>query len=253
MASISETDDRILIKRIEEAVCAAENKGYPHFVGFLDERQCGVAQDTVRRLCAEHTCLYGGHSEAERCFFGAFPSYIEPEPALFPISALAFFCRNTVRLNHRHVLGTLMSFGIRREKIGDILCGDGLCVVFAEETIAAFMAQQVTKIGGEGVRIQESYSGPLPVFHSFEERRATIASPRLDVIIKTLLGCSREEAVRRISGGLVMKNHTPALQCSASVRVGDCLSIRGDGRYIVDEIGPVTAKGRLVLLVRKYR
>lgn len=253
MASISETDDRILIKRIEEAVYAAETKGYPQFVGFLDERQCGLARATARRLRAEHTCLFGGHTEAERCFFGAFPSYTELETDLFPIVAVAFLCRDTVRLDHRQVLGTLMSLGLRREKLGDILCADGIAVVFAEETMASFIAQQVTKIGGEGVRAQEGYQGELPVFHQFEELRFTIASPRLDVIVKTLLGCSREESVRRIAAGLVMKNHTEILQSSATVCEGDSLSIRGNGRYIVDEIGPFTAKGRLKLLVRKYK
>lgn len=252
MASISETDDRILIKRIEEAVYAAEEQGYPRFVGFLDERQYTVAYHTAKRLHADRVRFYGGHTEAERTFFGAFPSYMEPEEEGFPLCAVAFFCRETVRLDHRQVLGTLMSLGLRREKLGDILCGDGIAVVFAEETIAPFIAEQVVKIGGEGVRVQANYAGELPVFHRFEERRDTIASPRLDVVVKALIGCSREEALRRITAGLVLLNHTPALQGSVTVRPGDTVSLRGNGRYILDEIGPPTAKGRLVLRSRKF-
>lgn len=252
MASISETDDRILIKRIEEAVETADEQGYPRFVGFLDERQRTVAASTAKRLRAENTLFYGGHEEAERVFFGAFPSYLEPEAAAFPLCAVAFFCRDTVRFDHRQVLGTLTSLGLRREKLGDILCENGLAVVFAEETIAGFIADQVTKVGGEGVRVQRDYTGALPVFHRFEALRMTVASPRLDVVVKALLGCSREESARRISTGLVMQNHVPVLHGSVAVHPGDILSIRGNGRYILDEIGPPTQKGRLVLLARRY-
>lgn len=77
------------------------------------------------------------------------------------------------------------------------------------------------------------------------------ASPRLDAVVKALIGTSREEAARLIAAGLVSLNHLPSLSASAPVREGDCLSVRGKGRYMVDALGPPTRKGRLALSARK--
>ena len=245
-------DDRILIKRIEEAVDAADRRGYPHFVGFLDERQRAVAQAVLQHIKADNCLFFGGHTEAERTFLGAFPSYMEPDGTLFPLTAVAFHCRDTVRLDHRQVLGTLMSLGIKRDKVGDILCQEGLAVVFAEETIAAYLSQQITKIGGEGVSVVLGYADELPAFHSFLPLRSTIASARLDAAVKSLLGCSRADAAQMITAGLVMLNHTPTLHISEDIQAGDIVSIRGKGRFILDEIGTQTQKGRLFFSARKY-
>lgn len=253
MAFISNSpDDHILERRIAEAAEAAEERCYPHFVGFLDERQQAVAKEVVRHLRAENILFYGGHAEAERTFFGAFPLYAEPSETDFPIKAVAFRCRDTVRPDHRQVLGTLMSLGIKRDKIGDILCGEGLSVVFAEETMAVYLAQQVQKIGGEGVTALLDYTEKLPAFHTFLPLHSTIASARLDVAVKSLLGCSRSDAAQMIAAGLVMLNHRPVLNISEDIEEGDIVSIRGKGRFILDEIGPQTQKGRLFFSARKY-
>lgn len=62
-------------------------------------------------------------------------------------------------------------------------------------------------------------------------------------MVKALIGTSREEAARLIAAGLVSLNHLPSLSASAPVREGDCLSVRGKGRYMVDALGPADPQG----------
>lgn len=261
MASISDsehqrggrgiTDDAMLCARLEDAVRLCERRHAPCFVGFLDERQRGTAEDRLRSQTLPYM-VYGGYPEAERTMAGLFPSYMEPDPSCFPLVSIAFSYRKDASLSHRDFLGTLLACGVKREKIGDILCSPGLTVAFVEEELAPYLSAQIEKVGGEGVSILAAYDGELPAVRVFREIRGSVASPRLDAVVKTLLGISREDASRRIEAGLVALNHVPCVSVCTQVREGDRLSIRGEGRFLVDALGPVNRKGRLTLTGRKY-
>ncbi len=254
MASTSDfaSEDGWLRARLTDAIDQCDRYACPRFVGFLDERQKGVATGILRHIQGSSFAFYGGHPEAERTMVGVFPDYMEPEDACFPITPVGFTYRQEADITHRDVLGTLLSCGIKRDKIGDVLCGEGLSVVFADEDIAPFLAEQVDKIKREGVRCQLPYEGELPAAHTFLELRGTVASPRLDAITKVAAGISREEAARRIGMGLVSLNHAPCMSVSTTVGEGDILSIRGVGRFRVATLGPLTKKGRVVVTLLKY-
>jgi len=88
--------------------------------------------------------------------------------------------------------------------------------------------------------------------HTFVERRDTVASPRLDAVLRVCLSTSREEAARRVELGIVSINHLPCTAVSAEVHEGDVLSVRGSGRFRVAKLGPPTRKGRLFVTVEQY-
>ncbi len=254
MASISNGAETraLLCARVEDTVKLCDRRYSPCFLGFLDESE----QQTVKAIMGKRQDVswrfFGGHVEAERCLFGVFPDYAEPEDAAFPLVACAFRYRCEQALTHRDFLGALLAAGLKREAIGDILCGEGLSVVFFREEIVPYVLEQITKIGHEGVRIEPSYTGDLPVAHRFLPLHNTVASPRLDAVVKALLGCSREQAARLIVTGMVELDHQPIEVVAASVQAPAVVSVRGHGRYAVDAIGPPTKKGRLNLTARQY-
>lgn len=255
MASISKSiseEDALLKARVEDAVRLSDIRSCPRFVGFLDERQQTVARAVLHQYGVSNHLFWGGYEEAERAVLGVFPSFLEPDPAAFPLVPVGFTYRKGVGLTHRDFLGTLLSQGIKREKVGDILCSDGLSVAYADEDIAAYLRDSIEKVGGEGVKIQCPYEGVPPVSREFRELRDTVASPRLDAVVKVMIGASREEASRRIAAGLVSCNHTPVLSGAVAVKEGDLISVRGEGRFQVESLGPPTRKGRLFLTVKKY-
>ena len=108
------------------------------------------------------------------------------------------------------------------------------------------------KIGREGVTLEVGYQGEFPVAHHFLPLHNTVASPRLDAIVKALVGCSREQAAQLIVGGSVEVNHQPVESVSSGVIAPTVISVRGHGRFAVDEIGPPTKKGRLNITARQY-
>lgn len=245
-------EDALLRARLLDAADQCDRYSCPRFVGFLDERQRAVAQPILRQIPEMNVRFWGGYPGAERTIAGIFPPFLEAEEEAFPILPVGFTYRREAALTHRDILGAILSCGVKRSKIGDILCADGLAVVAADEEIAPYLAEQIGKVGREGVRSICPYSGEWPAAHSFQDIRDTVASPRLDAVVKLAAGISRDEAARRIEAGLVALNHLPCLSVSASVKEDDIISIRGVGRFRVDAVGPVTRKGRLYLTIQKY-
>lgn len=252
MASTSNSSASPLHSRIEDTVRLCDKRNAPCFLGFLDEQEQAEARLWLsHRLSPQSYSFNGGHEEAERRILGVFPDYMEAQDGVYPLKAVAFHYRTVRKLTHRDFLGTLLSLGIRRETVGDILCGDGLSVVFLREEIASFVCEQVDKIGGEGIRITVDYDGELPQVHTFLPISETVASARLDAVVKALLHTSREEAATLIRTGLVSLNHQPVENVSAAVEAHCVISVRGSGRFYVDGVGPETKKGRLALQARK--
>lgn len=253
MASISNRNqsDAWLRSRIEDTLFLCERRSTPAFLGFLDETEQQTARQILAHVDPDRYLFWGGYEDAERCVLGCFPEYLMPQGEEFPLVRLAFRYRAEKALTHRDVLGTLLAQGIKRETVGDILCTDGLAVIFLREEIVPYIREQITKIGGVGVRIEEEFDGPLPATRTYKEMQDTIASPRLDAVVKALLRCSREKAAQMIVSGAVSLNHIVAEEVSTAVSAESVISVRGCGRFIVDQIGPLTKKGRLCLCARK--
>ncbi|MBO5928801.1 MAG: hypothetical protein J6Q42_02150 [Clostridia bacterium] len=250
--SDSSEEDGLLRARIDDACQLCEWRSCPRFVGFLDEHRQAVARAVLRERGEQNFCFFGGYDDAERTFLGVFPSYTEPDTAAFPLTSIVFRYRTAAALSHRDFLGTLLSLGLKREKIGDILCNSGQTVVFVSEDLAEYIVESVTKVGGEGVTAETPFTGTLNVERQFNEWQDTVASARLDAVLKTALRTSREEASRRIAAGLVSLNHMPCLSASHAVSEQDVLSVRGGGRFVVEQIGPSTKKGRLFIKIKQY-
>ncbi|MBR5540440.1 MAG: hypothetical protein IKU56_03585 [Clostridia bacterium] len=245
-------EDALLRARINDACELCEMRSCPRFVGFLDEHRQAVARAVLHEKGTSHFLLYGGYEGAERTILGVFPSFLPPDSDLFPLKAIGFRYRSVARLSHRDFLGALLSVGIKRDKLGDIVCGEGLTVVFANEELAPFLAESVDKVGSEGVHAVFPFTGEVAVCREFREYQDTVASPRLDAVLGVALRVSRQEAVRRIVSGTVSCNHMPCEAVAHVVGEGDILSVRGEGRFLIASLGPLTKKGRLIIKLHKY-
>lgn len=251
MASISDAD-KLLLARAEDTIRLCDRRSSPCFLGFLDPHERAFLQPWLQKQAGMKFHFYGGFAEAERTLLGVFPEYMDIGEDLFPLQMLTFTYRSERALTHRDFLGTLMSAGLRRESIGDILCGEGLSVLFLREEIVPFVTEQVTKIGGEGVRCLPDFSGELPAAHRFRPLHDTVASPRLDVVVKSLVRCSREAAASLITDGMVEVDHRAVSAVAAPVVAPCVISVRGHGRFAVDRLDTPTRKGRLNLEARQY-
>ena len=253
LARCASSEDKILISHCLDKLCAAEQK--PAFTHFLNPRQQTLVEELLRNAGAQPV-FDGGYDGAERAAVFFLPEFIACKDIRsqewFPITALRCDVRGKGVPGHRDYLGAVVNMGIRREMIGDILPDGSGCVIAAAEEVAAFIAENLTRIGGFAVdtHIVALYE-LIPVEEEKKILRDTVAAPRLDAMVGAAFGMSREKAVRLIEGGLVQLSHRLCVKPSVHVSAGDVISARGQGRAEVAEIGLSTKKGRLPVVFRR--
>jgi RNA-binding protein YlmH len=243
-------DDKLLLARIQDAIRLSE-QGAAKYIGFLDMHQHQIVQSLLDGLRYENYCFYGGYMQAERVYVGFFPAYKNPHTSDFPISAVSITWR-FARLSHRDFLGSILSLGIERDTIGDIVFYDESCIVFADSTVCTFILQNLVKVGGTGVCCELTDGSKVSNNQQFKEIRSTIASNRLDCIVADICNKARSEAENMILSGQVSVDFRQAIQTSQKVNEGSTISVRHYGRFKIVQIGPVNRKGRYSFLVNKY-
>lgn len=241
----------LLTAKINDAITISRRANKPKWVGFLTPAEQSIALKTAQDKKALFM-FYGGYESAERQYFVALPEWSDTEPPQGIAEALTFTFRECDKLSHRDFLGTLMALGINREAVGDILVQQGKAVVFISSELVNYVQTQISKIGGVGVQITSGFTLPLPTLGTLKSFSSTVASPRLDSVVAALICTSREKAKEIINDALVMTDGTVNQKVTAEVTKGQKITVRGYGKFIIDEIGALTKKGRNILNYSKY-
>lgn len=247
--SLLNEEERYLSAHIADLQRLSIRSGVPRFSAFLNEREAVVADNSVKGT----PCFYGGYDGAARVVCGfvenTYAEDLEPSD-IFPISPLTFLFRKTDKLTHRDFLGAILSLGIKRELVGDILTEEGYAVVFVYNT-AADLIRAVDKIGRVGVSCEDGITKPLPVQQT-KRIDTTVSSLRLDCIVSAAINTSREKSALLIKSGQVNADFSPCLNVSAEIKENTVISVRGSGRYRLSEIIGDTRKGRIRIIIEKY-
>lgn len=204
--------------------------------------------------------LWGGHTFAERKVFTAYPDFLELEDEALNEAAdiTILHITNTARksLSHRDFLGALMSMGIERDRVGDILVCEDEAVVFVSGAIADFLERELDKVGNCRVNIERLPYVDADFLESFlpkkENRTQIVASMRLDCIVADVYSLSRSDAKRLVESEAVRVNYKTCTSADKILENGDLVSVSGKGRFEVADIEGNTKKGNLRLSVYVY-
>lgn len=242
-------DAELFKARIGDTADLCERTSTPKFLGFLTREEAILADKILNNRNIRYD-FSGGYEDSERVFLGCFPDWCED--SFYPITALTFSYRKADTLAHRDVLGYLMSLGLKREAIGDILIEEGRAVAFLNDDVADFVLSQTEKVGRTGVKVTKGFVEPLPQRNELVEFSVTVASERLDCVVSALAGISRKTASEKIISGEVSINSVICEKVTAMVNEGDAVSIRKKGKFIIDSFGGKTKKDRVVINCKKY-
>ncbi|MCH5195263.1 MAG: hypothetical protein J1F28_01030 [Oscillospiraceae bacterium] len=248
-------DERYLSAHISDLISLSLRSGVPRFSAFLNEREAAIAAETARAEGAIPV-FFGGYEGASRTVCGFFESTYgedfagDAKNGLFPIRVVSFAFRERDNLSHRDFLGAIMSLGIKRETVGDIVVNKGGGAVFCLEAEADLILG-ITKIGNVGVCAEDKLTVPIekpePVRFT-----ASVPSMRLDCIVGACTNASRDKSASLVKSGLVSADFSVCLEVSKTVAEDSVLSIRGYGKFKVSKIVGVSKKGRIRVEIEKY-
>ena len=252
------TEDALLRARILDKIRESAENYCAAFSPFLDAASCALAVSVCKKEHARYE-LYGGYNEAERRICIILPDYAESisdcfSEENFPVCIVRAVNKNPARaLSHRDFLGSLMSLGIKRENIGDIVvCNDGADIITMRQT-ALFLNENFEKAGNCPIETDIAPIDSLRTPESkTEEKRDTVASPRLDNIISAAFDISRSSAAQAISEGLIFVNDEAAEKADRQVAEGSKIVLRGKGKVILRKFCGESRKGRLIVIFDKY-
>lgn len=182
----------------------------------------------------------------------AFKSYYSDEILKFPFKSIVV--KNNSKFNnleHRHYLAGILSIGIKREKLGDLIVEDKNCYTVISDGLFDLLKLHLSTIGRSKVEIKEIENKNIPQY-KFEINEYLISSYRLDVIISALTNNSRSEALKMISSSQVMINYNFKTDKSFTIKKKDVISIRKHGKYIFLESIGETKKGKIKGKFKKY-
>lgn len=246
--------ERMLMRRAEDLARAAEGSGRVRWTSFLSDREQALCVAAMNRVGCGDYGFEGGFEQAERKLLCIRPAGAFGEPPL---------CCVRVEFSppgpgHRDLLGAALGLGIGRESLGDILCGPapaGTAWLCALEPAARLLCQELTSVGRSAARavcvpfdsVPAELAGPQGSLAT-----VTVASLRADSVLAAMLHISRGQACELIRAGRVELNHIPVTASHTDVYEGDLFTVRGTGRFRLQEVGGKSRKDRLFITFIQY-
>lgn len=249
LASAPSDELKLILSHACDLYTKSEFSGAAFFTKFLtpsDAREIGVRFPSGDVPIS----FFGGYDDAERVVasFGEVQDMSE-----YPIKVIDVHQKGGKELSHRDYLGTVLSLGIGREMVGDIIVRAGGAYVFCLSEIAPFIADSLCKIGGAGVSSHVLDDiGDVHFERKYEKRGATVSSLRLDCVVSAACGKSRSASSELVARSFVSVNYKEANSVSLAIKDGDVLTVRGQGKFLIKTDSRLTRKGRIYVDILKY-
>lgn len=154
-------------------------------------------------------------------------------------------------LTHKDYLGSIMSLGIEREKLGDLRVVEDYAVVPVYEDIASYIITSMESVGRCPVKIEIIDKEHLPQ-SVFEEIVINIPSLRIDNYVSKLANVSRAKAIELIQNNKVSVNYCKIKEKSKEVQENNVITISGVGKFRTGSIVGNTKSGKIKVVIKNY-
>lgn len=249
------TDDNLLQKRFLELAEKAYARGTYTFTNFLGlAEQDGFAR-VRRELSHVPHSAFGGCDGCERVMvrFGDedLCGYDQPFPIVC-VKAEPLSKKFADKLTHRDILGALMNLGIDRAQLGDIILREDGAYLFCTETIAPFVCETLTRARHTDLTCAVTEQLPSGSLYTLEPRECLVSSERADGVAAHVWRLSRTDLADRIRAGKLFVNGRQCVSGSLTLKPGDVVSLRGEGRFVYRGVQRATKSGKLSIAIEVY-
>ena len=135
----------------------------------------------------------------------------------------------------------------------DIIVNENVCDIIVMREMCEYVLNNLNKIGREKVKVSKIYFDMLmDIKSNSKDVTYSVASLRIDGVISSAFGISREKSSNLFKEEKVLLNFVLSKNDSKNIKEGDLISVRGFGRIKVLEILGETKKGRIKISVRIF-
>ena len=246
-------EENLLKKRFLELAERSYSKNIYTFTEFLSPAEQNLLKYSVRGIPYHFD---GGYENAEKAVavFGSeeLCGYVESAPITF-IKIEPCSLKFSGELAHRDFLGSMMSLGIRRSTVGDLIVKNNVAYAPCLDNIADYLCENLIEIKHTNVRCSKIEHLPEDAVPKPVESEFVVASERLDSVISSIYKISRSDSKGLVEHEKVLVGGTPVLNASYSPKENDIISVRGFGKFIYYGIKLETKKGRLRCIAGIYK
>lgn len=245
-------DEEETVKKIADYISKAENEYRPVLTHFLNPRERRIAEFLIKKNSGIKISAYGGSESAERKRVLFYPEYYDASDDDFNIALLNLeYPVKFSRLSHGNILGTLANSGVDREVLGDIINHGNEWQVVCEQEIKRFFISQINKIGKTKVEFHETdFANLLHPEIEWLDNELPVSSLRLDSLISSIYNISRGNTKNLIKAKKVQLNWMICEKPDWDIKIDDVISIRGYGRFKLEDILNITKKGKTRIKVK---
>ena len=250
-----EKQDYQLLKRIDDYIHIAQYKNTVSYTRFLNPYEQSIA---IQKLKTEKDIKYivsGGYEGSERNIIIIYPDndYTDIENNL-SVAKIVFSKHDTKYINHRMILGSVLSLGIKRDGVGDIIIDQSTAYIIATKQMGKYICDNLLQIGRAHISTEyiDSTNNINLNIKEADAITGTIASLRIDCILALALKISRSKAAELIANQLVYINWQLVTKPTIQIDINQIITIRKKGRVILKDIGKNSRKNRIWVELAVY-
>lgn len=248
-------EEELLKKRFAELAKRSFHNNMYTFTGFLNASEQALFFEMEKELSYAGWSLWGGTQNSERRMlrFGDPDNLGYEEPfAIACVTAKPLMHKFADDLSHRDFLGSLMNLGIQRSVIGDIFVKDKGAYIICEESMAEYIAENLSRVKHTSMLCTISTQMPEEILPTLQETEMIVSSDRADGVIAKAYQLSRSQSVELFRAKRVFVNGRLYENNSGVLKSEDVVSVRGFGKFIYQGLVQETKKGRLKVRILKY-
>ncbi|KGX88523.1 YlmH family RNA-binding protein [Pontibacillus litoralis] len=225
---------------------AVEQRYVPKLTDFLHPRELFIIQSIIGQANDIQWQAFGGLQNAERKRVVIAPYYETIEEQDYELVLLeASYPNKFVTIEHRDVLGSCMSLGVKREKTGDMYVHEDRIQIVVAKGIAPYVMMNLTNIKKATIQFEEkSLDCIVSKQEDWLDTNGTVSSLRLDTVLNEIYHLSRQKASQYIQKGYVKVNFRIVEDPAFLLQKDDMISLRGKGRSQIKDIEGKTKKDK---------
>ena len=254
-------EEKLILAKLNDKIRLCKTRNRIVNTEFLNMHQEIVIKKELDRIKEKNYIITGGYEEAESKVLIIYPEKLTEQIVQQNINSIIKAIKIELpneqkgRYEHRDYLGTIMQFGLTRERIGDIIVHEDKAYILVLQENAEYIKDSLlatSKLKKSKIEIIDTNEIEVKE-KEFVEMKITINSPRLDNFVSEIAKTSRTETTKLIESELVSINCKVETKQSKTVEEGDVLIIRRKGKFIVEEFKNINRKGKQVVIIKKYK